>query len=222
MTWFDWYEAKVDRIRETTSSVDGAEKKTPETPLEHVRRCLGSVEAEAIGDARPVLVFFHWPHEDPVNGKVVESLCCHALDDEETARWGLLFRCVQVDMSSSDPKYVALIGAKDKPEFAVFVKGAAEPVARIPALQHASKLSKALKDALAKAPDAQKELDRALAEQDKALLEAKAAMKADKLDDAKAAYDRIRISKVRVGPQFNRALVEGTDVDQRIERAKTR
>jgi hypothetical protein len=219
MTWFDWKDAKVGKLRATTS---GDEASKPVTTLDHVRHCLGIDEAEKAGDRRPTLVFFHWPHEDgqkDAQAKGSAELCQRVLNDEASARWALLFRCVQVDMSASDPELVTALGAGDQPSFVVCGSDT-KAVAKIPALGSASKWVKAAQDAFGKFPEAKKSLERTLAEQTKALEKARAAMKADKLEEALAAYDSVRNSDVRVGPQFDRACVDAFELEQKIRRKK--
>jgi hypothetical protein len=221
MTFFDWVEAKVLLRRSVTPKEGEATAEKEMTPTDHVRHSLQIDVAEKAGDKRPTLVYFHWPHEDPVNGKLVEKLCTSTLNNEAAARWGKLFRCVQVDMASSDPRLVALLGAGSKPSFVV-VNAQAEVVARIPPLTSSDKVAKALETALQKFPEDAKRLKDALAEQDVLMEKAKAAVKADKFDEAKAHYDKVRFSNVRVGPQFDRAQVDGYDLDMRIERQRAK
>jgi hypothetical protein len=214
MTGFDWLEVKIDRIKAVTSD-DG--KPAALSPAEHIKRALGIDDAVAASDVRPTLVYFHWPHEDPIAGKASEKLCTHVLDDETVARWGLLFRCVQVDMSCSDPRLMKLLEAGEQPSFVV-VDADANVVTKIAAQPNATKMAKALEDAHAKFPAAVKRVKDALAAQDRALADAKTAMKADKLDDAKAAYTVIVTSNIRVGPAFDKAAIAVADVDQRLAR----
>jgi len=220
MTWFDWVEAKVDRMRATTSSAPTGAEAKPLSPEEHVRHCLGMDEAALRADLRPTLVYFHWPHEDPVDGKRFATLCLKVLDDEQVARWGRLFRCVQVDMSSSDPRMLAILGAGEKPVFAVYGADTTKPLLLIGAQPSPGKMAKALEDAVGRVPSAKKALGEALASQEKAFAEAKALLKTDKLAEALAAYDRIRVSEVRVSPLFDRAAIEATTLEQRIARER--
>jgi hypothetical protein len=216
-TWFDWHDARVGKLRATTGEGEAGK---PVTPLEHVRQCLGMDEAETAGDWRPTLVFFHWPHEDAqttANAKTSADLCSRVLNDETSARWGMLFRCVQVDMSASDPALVAALGAGDQPSF-VACGPDTKPVANISALGSPSKWVKAAQEAFGKFPEAKKDVERTLVEQTQALEKARAAMKADKLEVALATYDIVRLSRVRVGPQFDRACVDGYELQQKLER----
>src|SRR5438067_8042679 len=79
ITWFEWTDSKIDRIKVVTSD-DG--KAAALSPAEHIKHCLGIDEAVASNDVRPTLVYFHWPHEDPLAGKATEHLCTKVLDDE--------------------------------------------------------------------------------------------------------------------------------------------
>lgn len=216
LTFFDWVEAKIDAIRATTPA-DGETGPAPLTPKEHVRRALGMDVAEASGDVRPTLVYFHWPHEDPVNGKTSDTLCQKVLNDEAVARWGLLYRCVQVDMASSDPKLTALLGAGDKPSLVAVTKDA-EVVARVAALGSSTKMQKALEAALQKFPEASKKLKADLSAQEKDLAQAKLLVKADKPSEAKPLLDKVRYSNLRVGEAFDVAMRIGMDVDAWVER----
>jgi len=207
---------KIDRIRATTAGDDGKGGEPVRTPLEHVRHALGLDDAK---DARPALVYFHWPHQDPKQGKTTETLCGRVLDDEDSARWGMLFRCVQVDMAKSDEKLVELLGPGDKPSFALVAQDGTI-VARIPACQTALKFQKAMKEALPKFPEYAKSVEKSLASLDASLEKARATVKAGELAEAKPLYDQLRWTKVRVGPQYDLAVKEGWDLDQRLEAQK--
>lgn len=214
---FEWYEAKVGPQRTVTPGEGEVVREL--TPLEHVKACLRMDEAQARGDARPTLAYFHWPHEHPVHGRTTEDVCKKVLDDEHAARWGLLYRCVQVDMGASDERLIELLGRVDKP--GLFVLDAqAQVVSRIPAVNTPAKLQKALKDAYARFPELQHRLDKELADQDKLLAQAKKLAKDDDLDGALALLSKIRTSKVRVGAAYDEALRAGYDLEQRREREK--
>ncbi len=209
---------KVGALRAVTPA-DGSAPAAAPTPREHVRQSLGMDVAEKAGDQRPTLVYFHWPHEDPVNGKTVDLLCKKVLNSEQVARWGRLYRCVQVDMSSSDPKLTSLLGAGDKPSFVV-VDDNALVGARIPALPTASKMEKALEAALRRFVPAWKKLEEDLADQDKDMALAKKFLKADRPKDALPLLDRIRYGDVRVGDQFDAAHALAKELEARLAREK--
>ena len=216
ITYFTWIETKIDAQRVVTAGEDGKKVETL-TPQEHIRRALEIPEAIQAGDARPTLVYFHWPHDGTANGKLSDTLCDRALVDEMTARWGLLFRGVQLDMAKSDPKFLALLEVGDKPSF-VIVDVDAKVIAHIPPLISSAKLQKALEDAAGKIPDVAARVKDALAAQAKAMAEAKALLKADKLDEALLKINEVRFSDVRVGPLFDKAQQDGLDIQARITR----
>ena len=134
-----------------------------------------------------------------------------------TARWGLLFRGVQLDLATSDPKFLALLEAGDKPSF-VIVDADAKVIAHIPAVTTSQKLQKALEEAVAGLPDVTARVKEALEKQAKAMAAAKALIKADKLAQALVQLDLVRYSDVRVGPYFDKAQQDGLDVQARIDR----
>jgi hypothetical protein len=216
-THFEWFEAKVDPQRAITPK-DG-EKVKELTPLEHVRACVRMDEALEAGDKRPTLVYFHFPHEHAVHGPTTLTMCSKVLDDETSARWGRLFRCVQVDMGASDARLVQLLGADGKPGMVV-LDDQTQVVARIPALVSAAKMHKALKDAIQKFPERWKSIQKDVADHAKTLAEAKKAFKADDYADALALVDKIRQSDVRIGEAYEEALFFGYDVEQRLAREK--
>lgn len=133
------------------------------------------------------------------------------------ARWGLLFRCVQLDMATSDPKLLALLEAGDKPSFVV-VDADAKVIARIPPVTASAKLQKALEEVVARLPDVTARVKAALDRQAKAMAEAKALLKADKLAEALVRIDLVRFSDVRVGPWFDKAQQDGLDLEARLAR----
>lgn len=224
MTGFDWLEVDVKAFAAATG--EGSET-AAKTPVEHVRRALGIEAAEQAGDLRPTLVFFHWRHDaDPTRlepeAKTSLALCTKVLDQEAGARWGLLFRCVQVDPTTSDARLLAAIGADGKPGFVVLDAATAKPTIRFGDVSTPAKFVKACQDAIAKLPAAKAALDAALAEQAKALAAARADAKADRYADALARYDGIVEGKVRVGPSFDAAFLEQQSVREKAERAKAK
>lgn len=223
-TGFDWLEVDVEAFAAGTG--DGAEA-AAKTPIELARRALGIEAAEAAGDLRPTLVFFHWRHDgDPARlepeAKTSLHLCTKVLDHEASARWGLLFRCVQVDPTTSDPRLLAALGADGKSGMVVLDAATAKPLVRFDDVSTPGSFVRACQDAIARLPAAKQALDAALVEQAKALTAARAAAKADKLEDALAGYNGLLAAKVRVGPAYDAALLESTVVAEKLERARTK
>jgi len=79
-------------------------------------------------------------------------------------------------------------------------------------------MAKAFEDAIGRIPAAKQRLDEALAAHEKSMAEAKALLKQDKLTEALAAYDRVRLSEVRVTPLFDKAAIEAGALEQKIAR----
>ncbi|MHC5009734.1 MAG: hypothetical protein ACYTG6_02160 [Planctomycetota bacterium] len=215
MTYFQWVEASIDALRAVTPAE--GEDAEPLTPERHVIQSLGIDRARARGDLRPTLVYFHWPHEDARNGKLSDTLCGRVLDEEHVARWGLLFRCVQVDMADSDERLVSILEAGRRPSFVV-VNERAEVIVRIPPVTSSRKFQRALEKALRAFPDAWERLQKALEQQADDMAEARRLLRRDEKEAALELIDRVRFSDVRVGPLFEKARVEGMKLAQEIER----
>jgi hypothetical protein len=216
LTWFHWLDAHIGPIR-TVTPRPGEDAPAPETDEQHIRHALGFADAVLRGDKRPVLVYFHWPHDDPVHGKLVRTVCTHTLDDEQAARWSQLFRCVQIDMAETETKFAGKIGCKGEPAF-VALDGKLEVVARIPVTKSGSKLRKALEGALHKFPEAARKLRKDAAAQRKLLAEAHKLDKAGRTEDALRKVDKIRFGKVRVTAEFDKAVSYGQLLAQKSER----
>ncbi len=218
-TFIGWYEARVGPQRTVTPEDGEAVKEL--TPLEHVQACLRMDEALAEGDKRPTLVYFHWPHEHAVHGEATTQLCSKVLDDEVTARWGTLFRCVQVDMAASDARLIELLGQVDRPS--IFVLDAeTKVVAKIQGLTSPTKMQKALREAYQRFPESWKRVQREIADQEKLLVEAKGLAKDDDYAGALTLVDKIRRSNVRVGEPYEESLFLGYDLQQRKDQAEAK
>jgi hypothetical protein len=221
LTGFDWHEVDA-----AAYAADVAGAAAP-TPLARLRRALGIEAAERAADARPTLVYVHWPHEAAsgplaAEARATRQLCTRVLDDEASARWGLLFRCVQVDAATADARLLAALDVGAKPGLVVVDATTGTPSFRFPEVATPAKFVKGCQDALAKFPEARRAVDAAIAEQAKALAAARAAVKADRLEDAMAQYERITGSPIRVGPNYDVAQGEAFSLRDRIERAKAK
>ncbi len=216
LTFFEWREVVIGPLRAVTPK-EGEDVRVL-TEAEHVLEVLGVPAARLRRDLRPVLVYFHWPHEDPEHGRLSDALCGRLLNDEEVARWGKLFRCVQVDMGQSDARLAALAGAGAEPAFVV-LDATGTRVTRIAAPKSSVKLRKALEDAVGRVPGMRKDLDRRLREQEEQLEEARRLEKADRLKEALELVDAVRFSDLRVGKHYDRAFSYGQTLAQRLESA---
>ncbi len=203
-------------MRAVTGGEEADEEAEEPTPEKHVRKVIGIDKANRYGDKRPTLVYFHWPHEDGKEGKVSEKTC-KILDDEEAARWSLLFRCVQVDMGTSETEFAQLIGAKDAPSFVLLDKDA-KVVTAFPAFKSARKVSQALEKGLKKFPAYNKKVKADLKQQCDWLAEAKKLQKAKKNKEALALIDKVRFSNLRVGDHYDKSHDTGRALAAKIDR----
>jgi hypothetical protein len=217
VTWFEWVETAIEAQRVVTAGDDGKSEK-PLTREEHLKQALGVPDALLRGDTRPLLVYFHAPHDKTPNGKLSDTLCDKVLGDETAARWGRLFRGVQLDLATSDRKFLDLLEAGTSPSFSVF-DADAKLVAKLGAPNTAAKLQKALEGVVAtKLPEVARRVRLALEAQDVAMDAAKALMKQDRWKDALVQLDTVRFADVRVGPHFDKAQFDGITVEERIAR----
>jgi hypothetical protein len=85
------------------------------------RADLGSIRGLDLprGLDKPLLVYFHWPHEDGERGRRVVKYCSGPLDDEAFVRVTPLFHCVEVNVRDSEERLVAESGLRGTPSMAV-------------------------------------------------------------------------------------------------------
>lgn len=214
LTWFEWAEVRIGRIQAVTGEDGKAEVISDK---DHLRSVLGYDEAKRRGDTRPVLIYFHWPHEHKVHGKLTTTVCSRTLDDEQAARWSKLFRCVQVDMGESLEKYTKMIGDVGKPHF-VALNDELEVVAELDATKSSSKLRKALEKAHGKFPAAVKALKKAERDHEKAIRQAKKLEKQKKYEEAVKVIDKVRFGDIRVTKSWEKAYKYGMTLAQKAER----
>ena len=217
LTYFKWAEVQIGRIQAVTPA-EGEKAAEPISDKDHLRKILGFDQAKARGDKRPVLVYFHWPHDHKVHGKLSTTVCSRTLDDEMAARWSKLFRCVQVDMGNSLEKYTKLIGDTGSPHF-VALNDDLEVVGEIEVTKSGSKLRKALESTLKKFPAATKALKKAERDHKAAIAEAKKLEKKKKYEEAVEVIDKVRFGDVRVTKSWEKAYSYGQLLAQKAERA---
>jgi hypothetical protein len=187
---------------------------------DRLRRLLGVSEM----DPRPVLLYFHYPHEEDERlsseGRISKKQC-GSVDEEKVARWCLLYRCYEVDMGRSDRKSAERLGAGPGTSFAV-VNWKLEAVAKSGPMTKPEAVMKFLEDGLRVGfADYWKDVAKRIDEQ-KALL-AEARKLADKKDwkAAKERYDQIRTSEFRVYDDWDDAVTEANRVtDKAAKEAK--
>lgn len=173
-------------------------------------------------DLKPVLLYFHYPHEDedkPTADGRASKKQCGQLIEEEFSRWGILFRCYEVDMSASDRAFAEKVGAGTGTSFAL-VNGKGEPFARSGTFANVKALrdwlQKSLKDGTPLYWDA---LQKQVAEQKTLLEEARALAKKQDWKAAKTRYDEIRGSTLRIGEHWDAALDEAAKVEAKAKRS---
>jgi hypothetical protein len=171
----------------------------------HVAAALGFPEAREACDVRPTLVYFHWPHDHRAHGRACEALCTRILDEEQVARRGLLFRCVQVDMDASNPDLARLAGATGTPGFAVLdlearVRHTIEPP------KSAVRMREALAEALAAFPAWERRVAQREEQQAGWLDEARELERSDRFVDALTLVNRVVEGRFRTGEAFDRAI----------------
>ena len=155
---------------------------------------------------KPVLVYFHWPHEDGARGKQVVKFCSGPLDDEVFVRVTSLFRCVEVNTRDSDGKLVEEAKVRATPSlFVCRPDGAILWRTEDTALSGralAETLKKVLREKLPKSWEA---IEKEIAEQKKNLSEARRLFAAGKDEDAMPFVNLVVGSEVR----FTDAWAEG-------------
>jgi len=183
------------------------EKSSAEASDLRLRRMLGVSEM----DPRPVLLYFHYPHEEDdrltSEGRISKKQC-GSVDEEQAARWFLLYRCYEVDMGRSDRKVAERLGAGPGTSFAV-VNWKLEAVAKSGPMSKPEAVTKFLEDGLRVGfPDYWKDVEKRVAEQKTLLAEARKF--ADKRDwkAAKERYDQIRASDFRIYDDWDAAVAE--------------
>ena len=219
-TFFQWADVCISPVKIVTPA-PGEEAPPVVSAEEHIKRSLGFGKARALGDDRPLLVHFHWPHDDAIHGKLQLTLCGKALDDETLARWGLLFRCVQVDVATSDKKLTSKIGMGEKPGFAILDHELAV-ITRIKATKSPTKIRKALEKALRKFPAYRKKIKAELKQHKAWLVDAKQLEKAGELQNALDLVNEIRCGDLRIGKDFDKACTYGALLEKKIEQHEGR
>ncbi|MDA1194680.1 MAG: hypothetical protein O2894_05805 [Planctomycetota bacterium] len=216
LTYFEWAEVRIGRIQAVTP-VEGEQAPEPITAEQHIKQALQFDRAAARGDDRPVLVYFHWAHDDKVHGKLSTTVCERTLDDEMAARWSKLFRCVQVDMTETLPEYAERIGSKGEPLF-VTLDSDLKVVAEIPVTKSGSKLRKAIEDAAKDFPAVVKRLKTVSAEHRELMAEAKKLEKEKDYEEAVKVIDKVRFGDVRVTSEWEKAYAYGMMLADKAER----
>ena len=195
----------------------GEGQTTPVTKRAHLERLLGYAAANENGDRRPVLLYFHWPHQDPTHGKRTTETCDRVLEQETAARWALFFRPLRIEMEQSDADLARELGAGEGPSFAVLAPDMSVR-ARFDAPRSTSKLVKQMREILEQRPEFAKKLESEVASQKKQLEAAKALAKKGRAKHALWMVERIRESDVRVDPVWDQAYAYAARLEEQLRK----
>ncbi len=158
------------------------------------------------GNEKPVLVYFHWPHEDGARGKQVVKFCNGPLDDEVFVRVTSLFHCVEVNTRDSDVKLVEEAKVRTTPSIFVCRPDGAILWRTEDTALSGRALAETLKKVLReKFPKVWESVEKEVAEQKKNLSEARRLFAAGKDEDAMTFVNLVVGSEVR----FTDAWAEG-------------
>ncbi len=150
------------------------------------------------GAEKPVLVYFHWPHEDGDRGKRIVKFCTGPLDDEAFVRVSSLFHCIEVNTRDSDAKLVEEAEVKSAPTILVCRTDGAIAWRSDDAGFSGKALAEELKRVVReKFPGAWSEIDKEIEAQRKAIAEARRLAADGKTGEALAALDAVVWSDVR-------------------------
>jgi len=172
------------------------------------------------GLEKPVLVYFHWPHEDGEKGKRVVKFCSGPLDDESFVRVTPLFHCVEVNIRDSEPKLVEESPLRSAPSLAV-CRPDGTVVWRSEDTGHSGRgLAETLKKVLrARFPGEWEKVERESAEQKKSIAEARRLLAADKVEEAKGLLGGVVDSLVRFTDEWAQAVKLLREEERKAEEA---
>ena len=164
-------------------------------------------------DPKPVLLYFHFEHEDGQLGST-SAKQCKKFDDERVARWSHLYTFVEIDVAKSDPTLLKRFGALDRPSFTV-VNQDLEIIKQSPILSSSKAIAGFLKSTVQKGfPEYWKTVKERLDEQKATLKEAKSLEKQKDYEGALSRVREVTMSNLRVGAFWEDAVQDG----KRLER----
>lgn len=170
------------------------------------------------GTEKPVLVYFHWPHEDGDRGKRIVKFCTGPLDDEAFVRVTPLFCCIEVNTRDSDTKLVDEAGVKSAPSILVCRTDGAvawrTDDAAVSGRALAEELKRVLRDRF---PGAWSGIEKEMEAQRKSLAEARRFAADGKTAEALAALDGVVSSDVRFTEDWAEAVKEYRDLARKAE-----
>ena len=167
---------------------------------------------------KPILVFFHWPHEDGVRGKQIQRFCRGPLDDVDFVKVSPLFRCVEINTRDSSPALVEEAHVKGTPT--LMVCGPDGTIAW--RTEDTSMNGKALAAALRKVlqdefPARWAEVEKEIKAQKEGLRTARELLAKGKDEDAAEALRTIEGSDVRFTDEWTEARKELAEVEKKLK-----
>jgi len=192
---------------------DGEEAETV-SETERIRRAFGMTE----WDPRPTLLYFHFPHEDDGQKRLVagkETLKqCRELDDGKVARWSNLMNGVEVDVTDSAKELIKRFGVEDKPCFAIIDRDL-NVIATSKATSRKNFIA-FVKKALPKFEAYWQTIEERLTDQKQSLEEARAFVKKKDLRRALNRYQDVRTSDLRIADFWDDARKEADKLEKKI------
>lgn len=177
----------------------------PEGKAEEALPVLRGIEIPE-GNDKPILVYFHWPHEDGTRGRQVLKFCGGPLDDEAFVRVTSLFRCIEVNTRDSEAKLVDEAKVRTTPSLLLCRPDGAilwrTEDTSLTGKALAETLKRLLREKMAERWDA---IEKEIASQRKDIVEARRLLAAGKTEDAMPLVNRVVGSDVR----FTDAWAEG-------------
>jgi hypothetical protein len=194
------------------------EKDAPKAAEAEKEPELGTVRGLELprGLEKPVLVYFHWPHEDGERGRRVVKFCKGPLDDEVFVRVTRLFHCVEVNTRDSEARLVEEAGVRSTPSLVVcrpdgkVVWRSEEPGSNGRAL--AETMKKVLRERF---PAAWEGVQKTAEAQKTALAAARRLVEAKKPEEAMAAAGAIVDSDVRFTEEWAAAVKLYRDLEKK-------
>ena len=209
-------EAKADE----KPAADKQEKAKVAPDAEEPALVIRGLSVPRDGD-KPLLVYFHWPHEDGDKGKRVVKFCGGPLDDEAFVRVTPLFRCIEVNTRDSEERLVDEAKVRVTPTLAV-----CRPDGSVVWRTEDTGLSgKALAETLKKQirtrfPEDWKKVEAEVAAQKKSVAEARALLASGKTEEALIALNGIVDSDVRFTDEWAQAVTVLREEQKKAEDAK--
>jgi len=174
------------------------------------------------GDARPILVYFHFAHDGPeVSAEGKESARqCPLLKEEMLERWEVLFRLFEVDVDPSDRRTAERFGLGKGASFAL-LDADLRVVARSEEFETVRDATEYFRKTLpSKFPEFWADVEKEIAAQEKAAAEARKLAKKDKFAEAIALLAPVKKSQIRIADSWEPTYRESRLLEERLAREK--